>query len=237
MRRALLGLVLLVAGPAWAEPLLIGTEGAYPPYTFLTEAGEPQGLDIDLGNEVCARLETRCEWTVRPWADLLDGVVAGHYRVAIAAIADTPARREKVDFTRPYEPDPSPSIFVGWEAFADPDTSVIAVQAGTIHEDHLRETGRDLRPYPTARAAFDAMHAGETDLVFGSPAFLEGLVFRSSRALQIVAREQLGVGASAIAVAKGDPLRDRIDAVLREMIDDGTLDALRRRWLPDTEDI
>jgi len=178
--RLLLSLLLLAA-PLAAEPLRFGTEGAYAPYTFRSPDGTLQGLDIDLGEEICARLNRDCDWIVRAWTDLIPGLEAGAYDAIIAAMAITADRQDRVDFTRPYEPDPAPSIYVGWQAFVDLDSAVIAVQGGTIHEDHLRDLGRNLRPYPTALDAFNAMKTRETDLVFGPPSFLEHRVFRTSR--------------------------------------------------------
>ena len=40
----------------------MGTEGAYPPYNFINDAGEVDGFERDLGDELCARAELTCEW-------------------------------------------------------------------------------------------------------------------------------------------------------------------------------
>ena len=41
----------LTAGIAAAAPIRIGSEGAYPPYNLVNEAGELDGFDIAVGND------------------------------------------------------------------------------------------------------------------------------------------------------------------------------------------
>ncbi len=148
-------------------------------------------------------------------------------------MAATEARRERVLFTQSYEPAPAPAVFVGTEALIDIETATIAVQAGTIHEDHLRATGRTVQTHATATEALDAVLDGAAGLVFGSPAFLEPRVYRTSRMLAITAREALDADGAAIAFRKDDTaLRDRFDAALDAMRADGSLEALIAKWLP-----
>ena len=56
----------LSAGMAFADghakTIRLGTEGAYPPYNFLNDAGEVDGFERELGDELCTRAELTCEW-------------------------------------------------------------------------------------------------------------------------------------------------------------------------------
>ncbi len=55
----------LTAGLALADghgnTVRMGTEGAYPPYNFINDAGEVDGFERELGDELCARAELTCE--------------------------------------------------------------------------------------------------------------------------------------------------------------------------------
>lgn len=240
--RALLALLLLAVPAAVAEPLRLGTEGAFPPYTTLDPQGRPEGLDIDIGNEICRRLGEDCVWVLNDWATIIDNLEAGRYDAILAGMAATDTRRRRMAFTQPYESAPEPSVFVGARGGTgidiDIDTARIAVQAGTIHAEHLQQTGRQARPYPTAGAALQAVLDGDADLVFGSPAFLEPRVFASGGALVARAREQVPAGGAAIAFRKDDgPLRDRFDTALDAMRDDGSLGALLLKWIPAKSDL
>ena len=44
----------LTAGLAYAgDTVRLGTEGAYPPWNFINDAGEVDGFERDVGDELC----------------------------------------------------------------------------------------------------------------------------------------------------------------------------------------
>ena len=53
----------LTAGLGMAQTVRMGTEGAYPPYNFINEAGEVAGFERELGDELCKRAELDCTWS------------------------------------------------------------------------------------------------------------------------------------------------------------------------------
>ena len=55
----------LTAGMSFADTIRMGTEGAYPPYNFINDAGEVDGFERKLGDELCARAMLTCEWGQR----------------------------------------------------------------------------------------------------------------------------------------------------------------------------
>ena len=57
MKKLILGAALLAlsAGFAAAQTVRLGTEGAYPPYNFINDAGEVDGFERELGDELCKR--------------------------------------------------------------------------------------------------------------------------------------------------------------------------------------
>ena len=63
-------LLAITAGAALAgshSVVRLGTEGAYPPYNFLNDAGEVDGFEREVGDELCARTELTCEWVTNEW--------------------------------------------------------------------------------------------------------------------------------------------------------------------------
>lgn len=108
-----MALALSVVGAAWlqrspAAPhsagkvLVIGTEGAYPPWNFQRADGRLDGFEPELIPLVCARAGLQCRMQAMDW----DGMVAALQTGKIDAIADsvqiTPERRAVLGFTRPY---------------------------------------------------------------------------------------------------------------------------------------
>ena len=86
----------------------MGTEGAYPPYNFINDAGEVDGFERELGDELCARAELTCEWVTNEWDSIIPNLVSGNYDTIIAGMSITDERDEVIDFTQNYtQPDPS----------------------------------------------------------------------------------------------------------------------------------
>lgn len=240
MKRALAYLAALCIGfPAAGETLRLGTSPDYRPYAFFGPDHRLQGFDIALGDALCEQMKTDCVWVQAPFANLLTNLASGEYDAVLAALAITPERLALVTFTDSYDEASPEGIFVGLnKAFADIESMAIGVAAGTVHEQHLRNGNIKTRPYQTTAAAFQALLAGEIDLVFGSPGELEPRVFRTSRAAAILGREDIIAGATAIAVEQtNDDLRHRLNRALSALRADGSLARLRKTWLAQSTDL
>lgn len=236
---AYLAALYLMALPAMAETLRLGTSPDYRPFAFHGAGGTLQGFDISLGKALCKQLDTKCTWVEDEFAELLPGLNAGHYDVVLAAVAITAERQQQVDFTDSYDDALPRGVFVGIDkASADVETMSIGVAAGTVHEQHLKAANLNTRSFPSTEAAYGALLAGEVDLVFGSPGELEPRVYRTSRAAAILGHEDIQAGSAAIAVRKGDTdLRLRLNKALAILRADGSLARLRKTWFSPAEDL
>src|SRR5690606_5433783 len=117
------------------ETVRIATEGAYAPWNFLNDAGEPAGFEIDLGNAICEHAGLTCEWIINDWDSIIPNLLAGNYDLIMAGMSITDERLETIDFSQNYFP-PDPSKFVA-AAGTDIDPSAlegkrVGVQGGTI---------------------------------------------------------------------------------------------------------
>ncbi|MDA8004923.1 MAG: transporter substrate-binding domain-containing protein, partial [Alphaproteobacteria bacterium] len=64
--------LLFGAGAASAQQVVrMGTEGAYPPYNFINDAGEIDGFERELGDELCRRANLNCEWVTNDWDSII----------------------------------------------------------------------------------------------------------------------------------------------------------------------
>jgi polar amino acid transport system substrate-binding protein len=121
----------------------MGTEGAYPPWNFLNDAGEVDGFERELGDELCKRAELNCEWVTNEWDSIIPNLVSGNYDVIIAGMSITDERDEVIDFTQNYTP-PDPSAYVAMSDSVDVETGVIAAQTGTIQAGYIADSGATL---------------------------------------------------------------------------------------------
>jgi polar amino acid transport system substrate-binding protein len=150
------------------------TEIDYPPFDFAGPDGNPQGFNIDLARMLCEELKLACTMQMRRFETLVSALNANQGDAVIASIAATPEMRTKVDFTDPYYRTPARFVARRDSAISDPlperlEGKKVAIVAGTAHEAYLKAlfTEVEVRPYPHAEAARQALRQGEVDLLFG----------------------------------------------------------------------
>lgn len=237
----------LVSGPAAAEGTLrIATEGTYFPWSYVDDKGELTGWDVDIANELCARLEVECEINAQEWEGIIPGLVAGKYDLIVASMSMTPARRERVEFSRKYKE--SISRFVA-KAGSITDTSPegmkgkrIGVQKGSSQDQWLVASGYDKTAeivyYENTQGPELDLVSGRIDAMIGNQMtyYVNFLKRDEAKGFDFVGEEYkggvLGEG-NAIAMRKGEPeLKAKVDAVLDAMLADGTYDAISAKYFP-----
>ena len=217
----------LTAGVAMADTVRLGTEGAYPPYNFLNDAGEVDGFERELGDELCKRAELDCEWVTNDWDSIIPNLLSGNYDTIIAGMSITEERKEIVSFTQGYTR-PSPSAYAALSD-VDVNSAVVSAQASTIQSSHVASTGATLVEFPTPDETIAAVTAGEVDAVMADKDFLTPIVEETE--LQFIAEDVfLGDGIGMAFRQSDDELRAKFDAAIDTMKADGSLNALLDKW-------
>ena len=227
-------LAALAAGAAFADghamTVRMGTEGAYAPYNFINDAGEVDGFERELGDELCARAELTCEWVTNEWDSIIPNLVSGNYDTIIAGMSITEERSKVIDFTENYT-QPDPSAYLALEgADIDPASAVIAAQAATIQAAHVAEIGATLLEFATPEETIAAVRDGEADAVLADRAFLEPVAAEDAELALTGENVMLG-GGVGMGIRKSDSdLRDKFTAAIQSMKADGSLNALIAKW-------
>ncbi|CUH62641.1 Octopine-binding periplasmic protein precursor [Thalassovita autumnalis] len=217
----------LTAGVAAAETVRLGTEGAYPPYNFLNDAGEVDGFERELGDELCKRAELTCEWVTNDWDSIIPNLTSGNYDAIIAGMSITDERKEVVDFTQGYT-QPSPSAYAALAEGVDVNSAAVAAQSSTIQSGHVATTGATLVEFPTPDETVAAVKSGEVDAVLSDKDYLNPIVAEGG--LVFIGDVYLG-GGIGMAFRKSDAdLRGKFDAAIASMKADGSLNALLDKW-------
>ncbi|MEA1648510.1 transporter substrate-binding domain-containing protein [Nitrospirillum sp. BR 11164] len=114
LSRAGIGFGLAVALPlsaAWggaagAEELpravVIGTEGAFPPWNITRPDGTLIGFEPDLLQILCQRANLRCQLVAQDWDGMIGALQAHKIDVIADALQITPARKAVLAFSLPY---------------------------------------------------------------------------------------------------------------------------------------
>lgn len=236
MKKLPLAILMAMFGTSAAlaqDVVRMGSEGAYPPYNFINDAtGQLDGYERELGDELCARAELNCEWVINDWDTIIPNLVSGNFDTIMAGMSITDARKEVISFTQNYLL-PEPSAFIG---LADTDvsvrdTGVIAAQSNTIQAGFVAETDADLLEFPTPDETISALRNGEADAVLADKAFLAPYVADSNGELVFLGDDViLGDGIGVGLRQSDDALRDTFNAVIDEMKEDGSLNALIEKW-------
>ena len=229
-------LLALTAGAALADAhsvVRMGTEGAYPPYNFLNDAGEVDGFERELGDELCARAELTCEWVTNEWDSIIPNLVSGNYDTIIAGMSVTDERKEVIAFSEQYTL-PDPSVYLTMSDATDLTTGVIAAQAGTIQAAYVATTGATLLEFATPDETVAAVKNGEADAVLADKAFLLP-VAEADADLALVNQDVMIGGGIGIGMRQSDTeLKAKFDAAIISMKADGSLNELISKWLPET---
>lgn len=228
MKKLLLAtaMLALTAGVTSAQTIRLGTEGAYPPFNFINDAGEVAGFEREFGDEACKRAALTCEWTTNDWDSIIPNLQSGNYDVIIAGMSITDEREEVIDFTQNYYP-PAASAYVAASADADIKAGPVSAQVSTIQAAYIAESGATLLEFPTPDETIAAVRNGEAVAVFADKDYLRPFVEESAGALMFVGEEvSIGGGVGLGLRASDTELKDKLNAAITSMKADGSLNVL-----------
>jgi polar amino acid transport system substrate-binding protein len=149
------------------------TEVDYPPFDYAGADGNPAGFNVDLARLICEELKVACTIQMRRFDTLIDALNENRGDAAIASMAVTEETRKHADFSDPYYRPVARFVALRDSGIDEAipehlEAKKIAVVAHTAHEAYLRAqfTEAEVRPYPTAEAAREALQHREVDLLF-----------------------------------------------------------------------
>ncbi|SNT18552.1 transporter substrate-binding domain-containing protein [Tropicimonas sediminicola] len=251
---ALAALLSLGAAPTLAETpdlggreVVVVTENAYPPLQFVDPAsGDAIGWEYDAMAEIAERLNITVTYENISWDAMIPAVSEAQYDMGMTGITIREDRAEKVDFSAPYLRSEMMMIVAGDEdrfsdhtEFAANEDLLIGAQPGTtpfyvgIYDvlDGDEQNPR-MKLFETFGAAIQALRTGDIDLALSDSTAAQGYVSASEGKLKIIG-EPLGTEDFGFIFPKGSDLVEPINAAIAEMKEDGTLDALNKKWFLD----
>ena len=232
MKNLVLGVSALALSASMAmamDVVRMGTEGAYPPWNFINDAGEVDGFERELGDELCKRAELTCEWVTNEWDSIIPNLVSGNYDTIIAGMSITDERDEVIDFTQNYT-QPDPTLYVAMSMDADIMGGVIAAQTGTIQAAHIAESDATLVEFATPEETIAAVRNGEADAVFADGSYLLPIAAEDD-SLMVLDKKVLLGGGVGMGVRESDgELKEKFNAAIDSMKADGSLNELITKW-------
>lgn len=247
LRLALVALFTVSAATQAADlkEIRIATEAGYPPFEFIAPNGEIQGFNIDIGNEICKRLEAKCVWIDQSFDSLIPGLQARKFDLANSTMTATDARRKVIDFTTPL-------YIVASRLVASKDKNLeptaeslkglrIGVQQGTTMETYARKEwapkGVQIIAYPSYTNAFTDLAAGRIDASFQeAPNAVDGFLDKPEGANfhltgAVINNSPILNEPIAIGLRKGNKeLKAAVDKTIKAMLEDGTIQQFSEKY-------
>jgi lysine-arginine-ornithine-binding protein len=238
--------VLACPSPAAAEgqTLRIGTEGAYPPFEYRDSSGTLKGLDVEVGNALCAEMKVTCIWMPQDFDGLIPAIRAGKIDMIISSLSMTPDRAKVIDFTKPYYL--SPSQFVALKSSGitdDPSTlkgKTIGVQSGTIHQSYMEQKLPDIteKVYNTVQEAELDLEAGRIDAMLADKLLMYDWLVKAGNAkgFDYVGKplvDPLVTGQIGVGVKKGNvALQQALNTAIDQLLADPAYDKIAAGYFP-----
>jgi len=243
-----LALVLLTTGCVSSAPdrtLRIGVEALVPPFESRNDQGELVGLNIELGNALCAEMQVHCDWIDQDYATNVEALQAGRFD-AIMPMTPTPARRERIDFTDILYP-LSSQLVARKGSNLQPDAHSlkgkrVGVLSGTSREAFAKArwapAGVTVRSFQFNDQLIASLLAGEIDASLQDSMEITQALLNQPQGKDFdfagaaLNDPMLGSGV-AMAVRKSDSrLRDELNAALQRLKQNGQYQAITEHYLP-----
>lgn len=238
----------LLSGSALADvPLKLAVDVPFEPFEYRLPDGTLTGFEVELGEEICQRIERECEWVEQGWDGIIPGLMARKYDAIMSSMAITEERRRQVLFSEPYYSNPSVWVtLTGKEVDAEQRDSLkglsVGVQRGTIRDRYITDTYGDImevRRYATAEDLALDVNTGRLDTAFMYyPLALANLhvddpdsgVVTSSPLIR-EPKSYFGHGVAVAFRKRDEALAEQFNQALREIKEDGTYDKLMKKYV------
>lgn len=253
-RRLLLSLLLIVFGSwmvrLWSDArpdetwrniqqsgvMRIGMDASFPPFSDVID-GQIVGLDADLAAELGHRLGVRVEIVNISYDGLYDALLNERVDALISALSFDPIRFGTFLYTNAYIDAGAALISLSPELqrMEQLEGKRLAVEYGSSGDEAARIWERRLkritvRRYTTTQEALDAVIAGDADAALAD--VVSARLYRRTHPQIVIAMETVAPDPYVIALRRRSyDLAGKIQAVLNEMVEDGTLDRLLDQWL------
>lgn len=215
--------------------LIMSTNAAFPPYEMTNDAGEFEGIDVEMAGEIAKRLGLELQIDDMDFDAALLAVQQGKSDIAMAGITITEDRLVNMDFSNTYANGVQSVIVPEGSDITSPDDlagKLVGVQRGTTgYMFCIDEFGEDaVAPFDNGNTAVQNLVSGKVDAVVIDNAPAQEYV-AANPGLTILdtafADEDYAIG-----VAKGNTqLLDAINSILAEMEADGTTQAIIDKYI------
>ncbi|MDI6712075.1 MAG: ABC transporter substrate-binding protein [Anaerosomatales bacterium] len=241
-----------IAPPAikQAGVLRVAIDPTQPPFAGAAE-GQTVGMDVDVAAAVAERLGLKLELVELGWKEIPKAVANRTVDLGLGAIPITEAVLADVSVAGSYATDGIGLFAVTATGTGEATAALSAAEAAALVADAKVGCQKEspaqwflesefwegyAKTYDTLRAAFDALKAGEIDYV-ACDAFVGAYLARDYDSIRFIGPLGEPAPLGALVAKDSAELEMSVREVLDAMAADGTLAAIRAKWVGDLPDI
>ncbi|MBU9490580.1 ABC transporter substrate-binding protein [Burkholderia multivorans] len=222
-----------------------GVDASYPPFESKDASGKVVGFDVDLGNEICARLKAKCVWVENDFDGMIPALKAKKFDGVLSSMSMTPARAEQIAFSDKLFNTPTRLVAKKGAGLQPSAESLkgksVGVEQGTIQETYAKAywapKGVQVVPYQNQDGVYQDLMSGRLDAALQDAVQADLGFLKTPRGANFAFADgnlddpkTLGNGAG-IGLRKEDAdLKAKIDAAIAAMLKDGTYRKLEKKY-------
>ncbi|AOJ41340.1 ABC transporter substrate-binding protein [Burkholderia lata] len=222
-----------------------GVDASYPPFESKDATGKVVGFDVDLGNEICARLKAKCVWIENDFDGMIPALKAKKFDGVLSSMSMTPARAEQIAFSDKLFNTPTRLVTKKGANLQPTAESLkgksVGVEQGTIQETYAKAywapKGVQVVPYQNQDGVYQDLMSGRLDAALQDAVQADIGFLKTPRGANfefagkdIDDPKTLGNGAG-IGLRKDDAdLKAKIDHAIADIIKDGTYKKLEKKY-------
>jgi len=227
--------------------LTAASDASYRPYEYFdTDNKTMIGFDVDLTDALGERLGLQVKHVNAGFDSILPGLAAKKYDVGASAFSITPERSETVEFVPYLNNGSGLAVEQGNPLGLKMDAKAlcgyaVSGQKGSVQGlDQLPALSKvctkagkkpiEIELFPSQNGANLAVISGRVDAVMADTVALSLEAKASGGKLEMAPGPDYEPTPTGVALSKGSPLEPALDAAMKTLLSDGTMDALMKKW-------
>lgn len=216
--------------------LIIGYT-VYEPMNFTDSSGNFTGFDTEFAEAVCAKLNLKADFVEINWDTKEVELNAKSIDCIWNGLTITDERKQNMSLTNPYVKNSQVVVMKADAEYSDTSSLVgktVCAEAGSAGEETVADdenlkkaeyVAKDMQTACLMEVAAGTADAAVLDLTLAKAMTGEGTDYAG-----LVIKDRLAVEDYGVAFRKGSDLCDKVNAVLAELIADGTMNALAEKY-------
>jgi len=231
------------AGVAHAKDWTVvrfGVDASYAPFESKAPDGKLVGFDIDLGNEICRRMNAKCVWVEQDFDGMIPALKAKKFDGVLSSMTITPQRAEQIAFSDKLFQTPTRLVAKkGSNLQATADSlkgKSVGVEQGTIQETYAKENwapkGVNVVAYQNQDQVYADLISGRLDAALQDEVQADLGFLKTPRGNGFAfAGAEIPTGAAAMGLRKENTgLKAQVDKAIADMVKDGTYKKLEKKY-------